>query len=123
MPSTRKFWFRLIGTNGDSSTHPNAGSLVISVNTNVDELRDAVKDKNPLELPSVDACDLRVFKNKKAYSDGDKPMRASVMFYGFGSDAGNDNALVVLVPDSSYDIPTGDHDRSVSSLIAGSRGN
>ena len=73
-----------------------ANSLSLNPSAVVDELRLAVVNKNPNILSSVDASQLKIYKNKTAFDGKEETLEDDCLIYGLG--LSDKEALVVLVP-------------------------
>ena len=97
-------WFQLVESDGQPYKGSSANSLSLNPSAVVDELRLAVVNKNPNILSSVDASQLKIYKNKTAFDGKEETLEDDCLIYGLG--LSDKEALVVLVPTptvSNYD--------------------
>jgi len=89
-------WFQLVDSDGQPYEGSSASSLSLNPSAVVDELRQAVVNKNPNILSSVDASQLKIYKNKTAFDTKEKTLEDDCLVSGLG--LSDKEALVVLVP-------------------------
>ena len=95
-------WFQLVESDGQPYKGSSANSLSLNPSAVVDELRLAVVNKNPNILSSVDASQLKIYKNKTAFDTKEKTLEDDCLVSGLG--LSDKEALVVLVPTPTVSI-------------------
>jgi hypothetical protein len=89
-------WFQHVDSDGQPYEGSSASSLSLNPSAAVDELRQAVLNKNPNILSSVDASQLKIYKNKTAFDTKENTLEDDCLVSGLG--LSDKEALVVLVP-------------------------
>jgi hypothetical protein len=77
-------WFHLFDSNGQPYKGSSASSLSLNPSAVIDELRQAVVNKNPNMLSSVDAAQLKVYKNKAAFIGKEDSWGKKSLFRAWG---------------------------------------
>jgi hypothetical protein len=88
-------WFQLVYFDGQSLKTRFVGSVSLPLNSVVAGFRQAVIDANPALLSSMDAAQLRIYKNKTCFEGNEGPMEDDCVVSGLG--LSDQDALVVLV--------------------------
>jgi hypothetical protein len=89
-------WFHLFDSDGQPYQEITVSSVSLNPSAAVDELRQAVVNKNPNILSSVDASQLKIYKNKTAFDTKENTLEDDCLVSGLG--LSDKEALVVLVP-------------------------
>ena len=89
-------WFHLFDSDGQPYQEITVSSVSLNPSAAVDELRQAVVNKNPKILSSVDASQLKIYKNKTAFDTKENTLEDDCLVSGLG--LSDKEALVVLVP-------------------------
>ena len=89
-------WFQLVDSDGQPYEGSSASSLSLNPSAIVDQLRQAVVNKNPNILSSVDASQLKIYKKKTAFDGKEETLEDNCLIAGLG--LSDKEALVVLVP-------------------------
>ena len=75
-------WFHLSDSNGQPYKGSSASSLSLNPSAVVDELRQAVVNKNPNMLSSVDAAQLKINKKKTAFDGKEETLEDDCLVSG-----------------------------------------
>lgn len=95
-----KCWVQILDSHGDSYKGSSVDKITLNDNnSDVADLRDAVKLKNPTILSSTDASQLLVYQSREDLTNSQPIARLSAPVQGLGLDV--DNAVFVVVPDDS----------------------
>ncbi len=96
--SNLSIWFLLVGSNGQPYRQVDVTKVSLSTCADVDDFKNAVKAKCPNTLASVASSQLRVFKNKSAFDDGEDPLEEDSIVTHLGHPH---QVLIVVVPPHS----------------------
>ncbi len=94
--------FLLVGSDGQPYKETFVDAVSLLSGSVVVQFRDAVKAKHSNKLASVDAADLKVFKDKAEFDDKKEPLKALAPMDHLGKT--EEDALIVLVPPSFHQI-------------------
>eukprot|EP00128_Syssomonas_multiformis_P015251 Colp12_sorted_trinity150504_noHs@29849 len=97
-----RIWFRLVDSCGQPYKGVISDAVFVAPGSDVAQLRLAVRAQNLNKLSLVDASDLRVFTNKKAFDEGKEQeqdvefLKSSLLVDGFGKT--EEEAVIIEVP-------------------------
>jgi 5-formyltetrahydrofolate cyclo-ligase len=96
MSTNKVVWFQLVDQNGEPYKGTACGFVSMSPESVVHHFRDAVMAKNSVILPGIVSTQLLVYSNRKAFYQGNVPLRSSAPLDRLGET--EDDALIVVVP-------------------------
>jgi hypothetical protein len=95
-------WYQLVTEN--ETPMGSITKVKLDINADVDDFRDAVKEKNAVRLKEVDAGELTVYENMAAYENREtvEHLEEDTVVDGYGDS--KKNVLVVVVPNKTQGI-------------------